>query len=195
MASPSPRRRQAATAAPKRAPRSAKTPRAVVLAAPALAPTSIGDQLVSAWLTNHRINLYLIDKIPDAGLRATLSTRGGRDVAGQFVHLHNVRIWYLDRRARKLRENLQFIDPEKPPTRAQLKAAMTASAEAIATYFRGFAAAEAGIRGMKRGPLQVLAYLIAHESHHRGNILLTLKQTGNNLDMATRYKIWSWDSL
>ena len=38
------------------------------------------------WRLNNAINLRLIDAI----MRSTMSTRGGRDVARQFVHLHNV---------------------------------------------------------------------------------------------------------
>lgn len=37
-----------------------------------------------------------------------------------------------------------------------------------------------------------MGYFIAHESHHRGNILLTLKQCGHRLDQDTQYAIWDW---
>ena len=54
------------------------------------------DELLEAWRINNRINLYLIDNISEAGLQCTLSKRGGRGVAGQFAHLHNVRLWQFE---------------------------------------------------------------------------------------------------
>jgi hypothetical protein len=37
------------------------------------------DELLEAWRTNNRINLYLIERISDEGMLCTLSKRGGRD--------------------------------------------------------------------------------------------------------------------
>jgi len=38
-------------------------------------------------------------------------------------------------------------------------------------------------------------HFIAHESHHRGNTLLTLKQSGHKIDKTVQYAIWDWDRL
>ena len=40
-----------------------------------------------------------------------------------------------------------------------------------------------------------LPYLVAHESHHRGNILLTPKTSGHKLDKDASYAIWNWDKM
>ena len=66
-------------------------------------------QLLEAWHTNNRINLVLIDGISDEGLRSSLSTRGGRDVARQFAHLHNVRVYQMEQRAKDLAEALVIV--------------------------------------------------------------------------------------
>ena len=50
-------------------------------------------------------------------------------------------------------------------------------------------------RGFKKGIFTNLGYFIAHESHHRGSILLTLKESGHNLDQKTQYAIWGWDQM
>lgn len=50
-----------------------------------------------------------------------------------------------------------------------------------------------GKAGSKRGLGVSVAYFIAHESHHRGSIMLTLKQCGHKLDKSTSYGIWDWD--
>ncbi len=51
------------------------------------------------------------------------------------------------------------------------------------------------LRAFKKGVVTALSYFISHESHHRGNILLTLKECGHNPDKAVRYKIWDWDRI
>lgn len=54
---------------------------------------------------------------------------------------------------------------------------------------------EFGPRGFKKGLVTSIAYFIAHESHHRGSILLTLKQCGHPVDQESRYAIWDWDRM
>jgi uncharacterized damage-inducible protein DinB len=49
------------------------------------------EQLVETWQINHRVTLKLLDSLSEDALHATLSTRGGRDVARQLAHLNEVR--------------------------------------------------------------------------------------------------------
>ena len=60
------------------------------------------EQTVEAWHINNRLNLMLIDAISDAGMKCTLSKRGGHNVVRQFTHLQFVRIHQLANRAKSL---------------------------------------------------------------------------------------------
>jgi uncharacterized damage-inducible protein DinB len=151
------------------------------------------EGLVEAWHTNHRITLLVLRQVPTPGMHDTLSTRGGRDVSRQFAHLHNLRTWQLQKRAAALAEGLSVFETKDHPTKARLRKALDASAQAVEAFLRAIAAGKPGARSMKRGPIQMLAYFVAHESHHRGNILLTLKQCGHAVDKDTRDGIWDWD--
>ncbi len=149
------------------------------------------DELLEAIRTNNRINLLLIDEISAEGLKDTLSTRGGRDVAAQLAHIHTNRVWQMEKRGKAFAEGLVKFSAKDEPTRAQLKRAMTASGKALEKFFTAIVDGKA--RCLKKGPLNYLAYFISHEAHHRGNILLTLKQCGHKLDRNTAYSLWDWD--
>ncbi len=151
------------------------------------------DDLVEAWETNQRIHLLLLDDISDEGLAATLSTRGGRDVARQFAHVHTQRVrWLAAKGAGDLADGLRKFESKEQPTRAELIEAMNASAATLSIFFRDVGTGSRPLRGQKKGPLVSLAYFVAHESHHRGGILLTLKQCGHKLDKDLAYGIWDW---
>ncbi len=153
------------------------------------------DELLEAWRTNNRINLFLIDKISAAGMKCSLSKRGGRDVARQFAHMHDVRVWHLEKRARDLAEGLEKFETKVTPTKPQLRKALSASSQGVEALLSGVLAGEPKRRGFKKGIFTTLGYFIAHESHHRGNILLTLKECGHNIDKAAQYAIWGWDQM
>jgi len=152
------------------------------------------EGLLESWRTNNRINLLLIDKISDEGMKCTLSKRGGRNVVRQFAHLHNVRLWQLqNRRAKDLAEGLHKFETKEEPNKKALAKHLKASADAVETFLHECAHEEGNRRCFKKGVVAYLSYLVAHESHHRGNMLLTLKECGHSLDKATRYAICDWD--
>lgn len=153
------------------------------------------EELAEAWQTNNRINLMLIDRISREGMGATLSKRGGRGVAGEFAHMHNVRLMHLEKRAKDLAEGLKKFPTGVVPTKAELKSALNASADAIEELLIGVLEKRPKRRGFKKGLFTTLSYFVTHEAHHRGRILLTLKVSGHTLDKSTQMAIWGWDQL
>ena len=147
------------------------------------------DEIIQAWRTNQRINVRLIDAIGKEGMACTLSTRGGRNVVRQFAHLHNNRIWHLQRRAKALAEGARLFETKEEPDKRTLKTALADSAKRIEQMIQMASEGAKGVRVFKRGLVQYLAYFVAHESHHRGNILLTLKQCGHPVDSDLRMGI------
>jgi uncharacterized damage-inducible protein DinB len=153
------------------------------------------EQLLEAWRTNNRISLFLIERIGEDGLGSTLSKHGGRTVAGQLAHMHNNRVWHLEKRAKDLAEGLVVFATKTSPARAELMDAFQASGAAIETFLTDLSEGKPKRRGFRKGLATTLAYFVAHESHHRGSILLTLKQCGHKLDQKTSYAIWDWDRI
>ena len=155
----------------------------------------IDQQVVETWRIHNRAHLMLLEAISDEGLGCTLSARGGRNVALQFAHLHNVRLWRFERYAKELVQGQAKIDPNSDVTRGLLVRRLTESGEAMAGWLQQSVSAGGEIRGFKRGAVAMLGYLIAHESHHRGSVLLTLKQCGHPVPKETRDGIWAWNQI
>lgn len=152
-------------------------------------------ELIEAWRTNHRINLLLLEKIKPEGMTCTLSKRGGRGVAGELAHMHNIRVMQVEKRAKDLAAGLKKFPTGAAPTKKDLKAAMIASADAVEKYLVGVLENQPKRRGFKKGIFTTLSYFISHEAHHRGRILLTLKVSGQTLDKSTQMGVWGWDQV
>ena len=50
--------------------------------------------LTETWQIHNRINIYLLEAIPEENLR-DISASKGRNVGEQFAHVHNVRLMWL----------------------------------------------------------------------------------------------------
>jgi uncharacterized damage-inducible protein DinB len=147
------------------------------------------DQLIETWQIHNRINLYLLNAIPPEALDCQLNDKG-RSVFKQFAHIHNVRHMWLKAAAPELLEGVEKIEADSG-TRVQLAAALTASSAAMEKLLRESLAA-GKVKGFKPHAVAFLGYIISHESHHRGQIGWTLKNTGHPLDQKTAYGLWEW---
>ncbi len=154
------------------------------------------EQLIEAWQINHRVTLKLLGGLSEDDLPATLSTRGGRDVAHQLAHVHEVRAVHAEITSKTNRNaKLPHFAKGAAPTKQQLKSALAASAKGIEISIREGWANGGKLPGFKRGVIPLVGYLIAHESHHRGSIMLTLKQTGHKLSDELKWGLWEWNKL
>lgn len=148
--------------------------------------------LAESWLVSNRITLYTLDHIPDKDLSVAHSSRS-RTVADQFAHLHNVRILWLSVSHPTLAKTLTKID-KGTATKKQLREALEASGEAMAQLLTEVEKT-GKVKSYKKSPQVFFAYIIAHEAHHRGQILLHLKYAGVPFDKEESYKIWEWDRI
>jgi uncharacterized damage-inducible protein DinB len=51
------------------------------------------------------------------------------------------------------------------------------------------------IKGAKLGPVAFLGYALAHEAHHRGQIILHLKIAKKLLAREITYSLWYWNKI
>ena len=149
------------------------------------------NQLVETWQIHDRINLYLLDAI-DAESLSSHSASKGRSVGEQFAHLHNVRLMWLKSAAPELLQGLVKVENEQANDKKLLAKSLTASGKAIDALLAQSLEAGGKVRGFKPHAAAFLGYLISHESHHRGQIALSLKQAGKPLDKKIGYGIWEW---
>lgn len=148
-------------------------------------------QLLEAWEIHNRINLYLLDAVEPAAL-VSLSASKGRTVGGQFAHIHNVRLMWLKSAAPELLAGLMKIEKEQAVDKKLLRKCLAESGQAIKSLLSKSVGDGGKVKGFKPHVAAFLGYLVSHESHHRGQIILSLKQAGKPLDKKILYGIWEW---
>lgn len=148
------------------------------------------EQIVDSWRIHNRINLYLLEAIAPDSLGATAASKG-RSVGEQFAHIHNVRLMYLEVSAKELMKDLAKVEKTAAGDRDLLRSSLEASGAAMATFIeQGLASGK--IKGFKPHPAAFVGYLIAHEAHHRGQLMVALKEAKAAVDKKIAYGMWEW---
>jgi uncharacterized damage-inducible protein DinB len=142
--------------------------------------------IAEAWAIHDRIHRYLLASLPDEALSAVSASKG-RSVAEQFAHIHNVRLMWLKSARPSALAGLTKLE-KTALDRQSLTSELEKSGKAMVDLFGE------QVKGFKPHGTAFFAYLVSHESHHRGQILLTLKQAGFPVDKKVAYGIWEWGS-
>jgi uncharacterized damage-inducible protein DinB len=152
-------------------------------------PFAIAEALIGAYATNNRINLYLIENLPDAAWRAETAGGKGRNIAAVVAHMHNVRLMWL--KAIGASPMPEKLDAETV-TKEQATAALVTSWQVLEDCLRRALERDGKIKGFKPDVASFFAYLVAHDAHHRGQVSMLARQAGHPLPKSAGFGMWEW---
>lgn len=88
---------------------------------------------------------------------------------------------------------LKKIETEDTIEKASLVESLIASGDAIGELL-SFGCDTGKVKGFKPHVTAFLGYIIAHDAHHRSQVIIALKQSGHKVDQKIGYGIWEWGS-
>ncbi len=172
------------------------------------APSSLGSPswpnlratVLAAWRTSNKVTTRLVQQLPDGVWEVAVPGVPRRTVRMIAAHLHNSRCSWV----RTLGSEHGVIVPERVDrrhvTRRQLAAALRRSSDGIEGLLELGLAAGGDVppsrryvwRNLSLDVGHVLTYFVAHEAHHRGQIVLLARQLGYRLPVTVTNDLWQW---
>src|SRR5262245_37323913 len=163
-------------------------------------PVDLGAALIGSWRTNARVTAYLIEHLPAALWDAEVPGAPRRTVRMIAGHLHNARCLWVRTLGQEHGIAVPASVDRRTVTRRKLLSAMKRSSKAFEALLELGLAAGGSVPPSRRYvwrnlPLDVshvLTYLVAHEGHHRGQIVMLARQLGHRLPAAVSAGLWLW---
>jgi uncharacterized damage-inducible protein DinB len=177
--------------------------RPIKLRAIKIRQSNVGAPLASAavqiFAANERMNQMLIENVDPAAWNMKPPGKT-RTIAAIFTHMHNVRCKWIRLTAPHLKVpqlNRSHCTPQ------QARAGLAESAARCSEMLGEALGVDGRVKKFLRdgwarpwpvGP-EMLCYMLAHEAHHRGQVLMLAQQMGLPLPKEVMYGIWNWEKL
>lgn len=159
-----------------------------------------GRLLLDAWRTSNRVTVYLVEQLPAELWSAPIPGSPRRTIGMMAGHLHNSRCRWI----RTLGGELGVAEPPRVDsrhvTRRSLVPSLRRSSRGIQDLLaigceHGGTIPPSALYTWRNLPLDVghvLGYFVAHEGHHRGQIVLAARALGLRLPAAATDGLWQW---
>jgi len=150
--------------------------------------------LLETFAINERANQKLIESLSDAAWHASPPAGKGRSIAGIACHIHNVRLMWLGAADKSAKLSAK-LDHEKA-SRKNVTEALSASAKLVQELLeKGLRDPAGKVPNFKPDVVAFTGYLIAHDSHHRGQISMLAHQMRMPIPSKTSFGLWEWGTL
>ncbi len=158
------------------------------------------DMLLAAWRTNNRVTEFLLENLPAELWGAKVPGAPRRTVRMIAGHIHNARCMWIKTLGKDHGIAVpRVVNRHKVGPKELLPALRHSSHGIISLLNLGFD--RAGVipvsssyawRNLPLDVGHVLTYFVAHEGHHRGQIVMLARQLGHRLPVEITGGLWQW---
>jgi len=157
----------------------------------------LSQNVIAAWQTSNRVTEYLFENLPDQLWDEKIPGYPQRTVRMIAGHIHNARCTWI-----KMIGERYSIKPPKPidrrrTNRTTLLSALKKSNSSMTKLL------EVGLQregltikvpwsNIPSDVIHFMAYMVAHEAHHRGQIVLLARELGHRLPPDIMNGLWQW---
>jgi uncharacterized damage-inducible protein DinB len=172
------------------------------MARAAASPTSdLCQGLIETIAVNDRINQLILENLDSRAWTAKPGSNA-RSIAAIFTHMHNMRRKWVRLSAPHLKLPAQLDRNHCSQREAQTALAQSAKL-CSAMVSEGLLGREGRVKHFVRdgwgqpwpAGAAMVAYMIAHEAHHRGQVCMLAHQLGFPLPVKVRSGMWVWERL
>jgi uncharacterized damage-inducible protein DinB len=156
-----------------------------------------GEGMIAAWHTSHRVTVYLIERLPAEMWPQALPGNPRRSVRSLAAHIHNARcMWIKMLGARHRIPVPRAVDGGRVRPR-ELVRELSRSSDGLVRLIRlgvahGGVVPPAAWQNFPTDLAHFLCYFVAHEAHHRGQLVLLARQLGHRLPSDVCAGLWQW---
>lgn len=161
-----------------------------------------GQVLAESYAVNDQMNQVVLEHLDPRAWRAKPPGSRTRTIAAIFAHVHNIRRKWLRLSAPHLK--LPAPLDRTRCTQKQARAALADSAaQCCEMLVEALARSGGRVEQFRRdgwakpwpAGAAMLAYMITHDAHHRGQACMLAHQLGFPLPAESAYGIWIWEKL
>ena len=105
--------------------------------------------------------------------------------------MHNVRVRVLQYAAPIFAGALENFPRGAQPEKEELTETLKLSEDSIAAFLAE-CEASGKVKNWNGPPESMLGYLVAHEAHHRGLVMVAIRISGHKLSKEVVYGQWDW---
>lgn len=155
------------------------------------------SDLIAAWRTNNRVTVYLIEHLPAELWSMNVPGSPRRTIGMLAAHIHNARCSWI----KMIGERHGVAVPQSVDARvvrpAELRRALKRSSRGMIELIRLGLSRDGAIppaawQNFPTDLVHFLSYFVAHEAHHRGQLVMLARQLGHRLPVEVTGGLWQW---
>jgi uncharacterized damage-inducible protein DinB len=156
------------------------------------------DRLIECWNTSNRVTEFFFENLPDELWGMTLTGNPRRTIRMLAGHTHNARCMWIKMIGRRYRISPPPGVDRRRVTRTELVRALRRSSEGMVRLLNagldtgGVLEIKVPWSNIPSDVVHFMSYIIAHEAHHRGQIILVARILNYRLPPSLTNGVWQW---